>query len=688
MNSVLRPYYRYETGTSMAAGAVSGVLALMQEFIATNFPAQGNPSPALLKALLINGARSLGGIYDLNTQPVTGNEQGWGLVNIQNSIPASLTNGNTSLWFVDQSASNALATGQSASYALNCGDGHATNNPVRVTLVWTDPPGNPAAGVALVNDLDLTVTDGTGSNVFVGNNFRAGDSFTELSPSTNLAASDVINNVENVYLQPPIAFPLTITVNGTRVNVNAVTTQTNRIQQDFALVVSSDDTALASALTIATNGIVAVTNALVTEAHSGVPLLHQRVGANEPNLYNFALGQTNGNLSQWHFFVFTNDQFIGTNQATNVLFATFYPPNVSVPRNTDADIDLYVSSKPGLTNLNPAIIKSPLTLKSLNRGGNEFIVLSNSTANAVYYIGVKSEDQQAADFGFYAVAQQSPFSSLNPVNGDTTYYGTPIPATIPDGSFDFPGQVTVLAISQGEFNVRKVSVEEAVQHQNPGDLVGTLMHPPSQTAVFLNNHSGEFPGFTNFYDDLSENPAALVTSSDGPGSLRDFIGQPSGGLWELSVVDNALGATGEVTAYNITVSQQPPGGPIFIDLAANGGSYYGYVDVPNDAIYLTNVVIYENAEGGGPISIFMTNQPGVNTLDYGVKSIFPPGGYLLLGPTNTPPLAGGRWYYEIVNDGSTDLKLTNIIFFDRSLTPNLVENLSNNVAVPLTTDGT
>src|SRR5207244_6240947 len=48
--------YRYESGTSMAAPVVSGVLALMEEFFERNL-SQGF-SPALMKALLINGARS------------------------------------------------------------------------------------------------------------------------------------------------------------------------------------------------------------------------------------------------------------------------------------------------------------------------------------------------------------------------------------------------------------------------------------------------------------------------------------------------------------------------------------------------------------------------------------------------------------------------------------------------------
>ena len=47
---------------------------------------------------------------------------------------------------------------------------------VRVTLVWTDPRGAPQAGIALVNDLDLVVTDGaTGLVLGRGNDQSAGD---------------------------------------------------------------------------------------------------------------------------------------------------------------------------------------------------------------------------------------------------------------------------------------------------------------------------------------------------------------------------------------------------------------------------------------------------------------------------------------------------------------------------------
>ena len=67
MNDSLGRYYRYESGTSMAAADVSGTLALMQEFFDSG--SGRTNSPALMKALLINGARSVSGHYDFNAQP-------------------------------------------------------------------------------------------------------------------------------------------------------------------------------------------------------------------------------------------------------------------------------------------------------------------------------------------------------------------------------------------------------------------------------------------------------------------------------------------------------------------------------------------------------------------------------------------------------------------------------------------
>lgn len=136
LNSSLGGFYRYLDGTSMAAASISGMLALMQEYFATTLGLTN--SPALSKALLINGARSLNVLYNMEANAVV-NHQGWGLANITNSIPLTMTAGGGPVRFFEQSPTNALATGQSQTrFVTVASSGQAA--PLRVTLVWTDPP--------------------------------------------------------------------------------------------------------------------------------------------------------------------------------------------------------------------------------------------------------------------------------------------------------------------------------------------------------------------------------------------------------------------------------------------------------------------------------------------------------------------------------------------------------------------
>ncbi|MDB6067815.1 MAG: Peptidase and in kexin sedolisin [Pedosphaera sp.] len=687
MNESIGRYYRYESGTSMSAAGVSGMLALMQEFYQQRLHVTN--SPALMKALLINGARSLGAPYDFQVAS-TANAQGWGLPSLPNSTPGILTNsagaGGASLplQFFDQSLTNALATGQSKTRKLTLNPG-ATAQALRFTLVWTDPPGNPSAGVKLVNDLDLIVTNLDTGDVFYGNDIPTQSIYSESSDTNAPPITDHVNNVENIFLgPPPIGTNYTVTVFARRVNVNALTANTNGAVQDYALVVSTGDAGeITNAFTMTDlnpGGPVSNNVPVLTTMTNGIPLLGQHVGANPPYTTN-----TIGLTSQWSFYVFTNTAAVTNTSYTNVAFITFLPPNLSLPRpgasqevappSTNAtrfdgaDIDLYVSTDSTLTNLNPVAIAN--AQKSLTRTGTEKVLYTNSAGGQVYYIGVKSEDQEAAEFGLVGVATQLPFGQLDS-NGNVplTILGT-FPMAIPDGAPSSPGQVFVLAITTQPVQVRKIVVTNNVTHERFGDLIGTLTH--GQKVVALNNHSS----FTNVndltetfvYDDSGEKEFPAAVRTDGPGSLQSFVGdQAIQGVWLFSMVDNAPTEVGQENSLNITVEPQSKTNG-FTRTIPGQTWFYDFVDVPPG---VTNLTVSVGISGANlsPVDLYLRRGdfPTFGGFDkFGV--INPPGGSLTIGLFDSPPLNPGRYFMGLYNPSALPVTVNVVWTLGHALAP-------------------
>ena len=701
LNQTISPWYRYETGTSMATPAVSGVLALMQDFFTNTL--HSTPSPALLKAMLINGARPTGYYNYQVDNPI--NFEGWGLINLPNSIPAALTNQpsglTTSFYFIDQSPTNALVTGDSRTYQILVSSG-AQALPLRLTLAWTDPPGNPAAAIKLVNNLDLIVTNTdnpTNPVVYYGNDIAANQVFNSQENPTNPAPNvDAINNVENIFLPANSGSNFTVVISGVSVNVNAVTTQTTtaagvfapNIVQDFAFVMASGNGSNTNSFTI--NSITSVSTPTsgqritVDNNTNPAPLLNQYVGASSPLLGTNLVGLgTNGNeqvtvgqTNQWHFYVWTNT--CGQYSA----FITFLPPTLSIPREgvfassdanstrPEADIDLYVTTDPNL------LILSPLTLSNcinsaqvgattggvfygadLGRGGSSFVVDTNSTSpgvEEVYYIGVKSEDQMASVYDFLPICSATPFSTLD-ANGDehTSFY----PVSIPDGDATHPGHTNTLALAIFPITLERVVVTNYLAQQNVGDLVISLNHPTTaagnSSVVLMNHDSPNVPGtFRYLYDDSGQGDVPNSQRADGPGSLNSFAQQQGAGIWILHTADSAPGFLGSITNAGLFLQKH-------IDLTGGTNTvsipplswFYDYVDVP---VGYTNLYVFGIDEDPNPpyfltLAVKYGSAPTLTSFDESVLLNLATVPVPWLGNSISvgPPLTPGTYWVGIYN---------------------------------------
>ena len=203
--------YVFGSGTSMSSPGVAGAAAVATQYMVDK-EGIAAPSPALLKASLINGARPLAG-YDY-----PGMTQGWGSVDLVSTLVQTDTH---RIFRDDQSVPLDTASGESSqSYWFMVYD----DAPLKASLVWTDVGGTGAGSKDLINDLDLELRSPDGQT-YLGNAFSGGES----QPETSMGARDRTNNVEGLLVRSPTQGIWTITVKAYNVPSGP---------QDFALVLS------------------------------------------------------------------------------------------------------------------------------------------------------------------------------------------------------------------------------------------------------------------------------------------------------------------------------------------------------------------------------------------------------------------------------------------------------------------
>ena len=188
--------YGPDNGTSMSCPTVTGTLALLYERY-KQLHGGVNPSSALIKAIACNSADDLG-------NPGPDYSYGFGMLNARTAVEAiegnhfftgSISNGGTAIQSI-----NALPAGAQQ---------------LKIMLYWNDPAASTSSSIALVNDLDLTVTepDGTTTHHPLILNPNAAN-VTENA----VEGVDALNNIEQVVINNPSAGNFSINIHGTNIS--------------------------------------------------------------------------------------------------------------------------------------------------------------------------------------------------------------------------------------------------------------------------------------------------------------------------------------------------------------------------------------------------------------------------------------------------------------------------------------
>lgn len=208
--------YSSMSGTSMATPGIAGQAGQVRHYYSGGWYPSGtenpgdsfNPSNALVRATLINGAVEISGngAYE-NDERFPNNDQGYGRSMLDRVLYFAGDSRNTQV-FDSYLHGVELGTGESWDMYFDVDD---PSQELEVTLAWSDHPGSAGAdetNPAIVNDLDLVLTAPDGTR-YVGNAFTGfNPGYSEPNPTDNhwsglrTGEYDGLNVEENILLLP------------------------------------------------------------------------------------------------------------------------------------------------------------------------------------------------------------------------------------------------------------------------------------------------------------------------------------------------------------------------------------------------------------------------------------------------------------------------------------------------------
>jgi hypothetical protein len=184
-------------GTSDAAAIVSGTIAVMQQVYADS-NSQAIPPASLIKAILFNTADD---IYKTGIDYKTG---------------YGLTNSYAAVRSVQQKKYDGSSLSQNQSWTKNI-TVPANTAQLKITLAWTDTVSTVNNNKALINDLDIELTELANGNIFkpwVLRSFPNADSLAKPA----VRKRDSLNTAEQISIQLPNAGNYQLKVTGTNIS--------------------------------------------------------------------------------------------------------------------------------------------------------------------------------------------------------------------------------------------------------------------------------------------------------------------------------------------------------------------------------------------------------------------------------------------------------------------------------------
>ncbi len=176
--------YTLMGGSSMATAVTGGSIALLREYLDKDLHME-DPSAALVKALLVNGARLLDDGPSVS--------KGFGILDLAGTILAL----EEKTFDLQENISIKESEVQRYSVVIS-----SPSEPFKATLAWTDPPAKSGSTATLANNLDLIV-EGPDGELYYGNDFQS------------RGQADSKNNIEQVFIPSPLPGKYTINVRGT-----------------------------------------------------------------------------------------------------------------------------------------------------------------------------------------------------------------------------------------------------------------------------------------------------------------------------------------------------------------------------------------------------------------------------------------------------------------------------------------